>query len=325
MLYITTREKYDAFTVARTLASDRGPEGGLYLPFKMPRFTASDLAALKEKTFGQTVADMLALFFGVRLSAWDIEFCIGRYPIRVAPMSQKVLVAECWRNLDGSYEKMERQIAARIVGSSAKDVNITSWMRVAIRICILVAVYGELQRLGFGDTVDVSVPEEDFSLCAALVYCRQMGLPVGNIVCACKVGSDVWELLHNGVLRASALDNVPELERLLFATLGFDMANASYAGRQFTPDLRDEIRKGIYAAVVSVERMTAAIPNVYRTTSYIMEPGVAAAYSGLQDYRARTGESRIALLLADRNPGEAPRKIADALGITTDQLKELLG
>ena len=38
MLYITTRNNYDAFTAYRTLGEGRGPDGGLFVPFQMPHF-----------------------------------------------------------------------------------------------------------------------------------------------------------------------------------------------------------------------------------------------------------------------------------------------
>ena len=94
MLYLTTREKFDAFTAARTLASDHGADGGRYLPYKMPHYSAEEIAALKDMSFGQTVAQVLNTFFGTRLTTWDVECCIGRFPLRLAVMGQKVFTAE---------------------------------------------------------------------------------------------------------------------------------------------------------------------------------------------------------------------------------------
>jgi threonine synthase len=64
----------------------------------------------------------------------------------------------------------------------------------------------------------------------------------------------------------------------------------------------DTLRKGIYATVTSDRRTMETVPNVYRTTGYLMGPYTALSYAGLLDYRAKTGESREALLLADRSP-----------------------
>ena len=39
MLYVTTRNNRDAFTAQRVLTENRGPEGGLFLPFREPLFS----------------------------------------------------------------------------------------------------------------------------------------------------------------------------------------------------------------------------------------------------------------------------------------------
>lgn len=333
MLYVTTREKYDAFTTARAIHLDRGAEGGLFLPYKMPYFSTEERKEMAERSFGQNLADLLNRFFSTHLSGWDVEFCVGRYPIRVAPMGQKVLVTECWRNLDGSYEKMERQLAARICGCGNREVKLTSWLRIGIRICVLAAVFAELQRqelLDLQQKIDVAVPDDDFSLAMAVWYGRQMGLPIANIICGCSDDSEAWNLIHNGQVRPVSQPVVKELERLIFSTLGADEAlrYADCRDREVVyslkPDQLGILRRGVFAAVVSRDRMESVIPNVYRTSAYIMESGAAVSYAGLMDYRAKTGESRYALLLADRNPVDAAREVAGAMQMTEAQLKDLL-
>lgn len=323
MLYVTTREKYDAFTTARTLVSSVGPDGGLYLPYKMPLLTAEELETHAEQSFGQNVAAMLNRFFGCGLSGWDVEFSIGRYPVKLAAMGQKILMAECWRNLEGSYEKLERHLAARICRKGTRDVVVTSWLRIAIRIALLTGVFGEMRRNGFRDCVDIAVPDGDFSLAMAVWYGREMGLPVANIIVGCGDGSDAWNLLHNGQLRSGAM---PELERLIYGTLGIEAAQRLGRGESISlrPDQLQLLRKGLFSAVVSKDRRDAAIPNVYSTNSYILEPNAAVAYSALMDYRARTGEGRVALILEDTSPAEQVTRIAAALGLTADRVKELL-
>lgn len=324
MLYVTTREKFDAFTPARTLASDTAADGGRYLPYKMP-----GIENFEDKSFGQNVADILNLFFGCGLSAWDVEFCIGRYPVRIASMGQKIQICECWRNLDGSYEKLERHLASRIREAFGDDQKVTSWLRIAIRVAVLTAVFGELRRQGITEPVDIAVAQGDLSLAMAAWYARRWGLPIAGIVIGCGDGSDVWDLLHGGQLRTAG-GYLPELERLIHGALGIDenlrfCDIADHKGVYIpTAEMRRALIDGLYTAVVSRERMLAAIPNVYSTISYILEPDAAIAYSALMDYRARTGESRYALILEDRSPAECAQQVSAALKITDDKLKELL-
>lgn len=326
MLYVTTREKHDAHTAPWTLRSDTGSDGGLYLPFKMP---VIDTAQLKEKSFGQTVADVLNLFFSTGMTGWDVEFSVGRYPVKLASAGQKVTVAELWRNLDGSYEKLEKNLAARICGCSAMDVTVTSWLRIAVRIAVLTAVFGELQRQDVTENVDISVPAGDCNLAMAVWYGRKMGLPIANIIFCCKDNDPLWDLLHVGEMRTSAAP-ASELERLIHATLGVDEVHrfVGICGRggvyALAPHMARSLKEGIFAAVVSDERTGGAIPNIYGTSGYIAGSETAMAYSGLMDYRAKTGERRIALLLADSNPGDSAEEVAAAMKISADKLKELL-
>ena len=170
---------------------------------------------------------------------------------------------------------------------------------------------------------DVAVPTGDFSWAMAVRYARQMGLPVANIICGCYQNSAVWELLHLGEARTDELPE--ELERLVFGTLGIEEVKR-YCGQTGTyrllPADLERIRKGLFAAVVSQERVDAAIPSVYRTGGYILGPSGALAYSALQDYRARSGESRLAILLEDRSPLLDSKTVARAMGITEQELKQ---
>ena len=305
MLYVTTREKYDAFTPIRTLQSDCGADGGLYFPYQMPRFTQQEIAGLKDRSFGQVVSEVLNQFFDCQLTAWDVEFAIGRYPVKIQTISQKLLIAELWRNLEGSYDKLEKQLADRVRAQFPGETQKTSWLRIAIGVAVLAGVFSELQRQQMLDPVDISVDEGDFGQVMVLWYARQMGFPIANIICGCKDGSAAWELIYNGALRDTTA--MPELERLVRSSLGVEEAlrfyGASLHGESYIllPQAHQQLRNGLFASVVSQERVDTAIPNVKSTAGYQMDARAAVAYSALLDYRARTGERRTALLLGKQD------------------------
>lgn len=344
MLYVTTRNKYDAQTATRALSGDRGADGGLYLPFQMPVFSADDVKALADKSFGQCVADVLNLFFSCRLTAVDVDFCIGRSPFKLPAMNHRIVIAELWHNLDDCYDRTEGALAAKICENLGCETKLTSWLRIAIRIAVICGVFGELQRMGIvslQQVIDVTVAAGDFSAAMSVWYCRQMGLPIGNIICSCNENSGVWELLHLGELHTDAAVvatttpladvSVPaELERLIHAAIGMEEA-ARFAGvaekrRIYRPhaDLLGNLKRGMFSAVVSRSRLDALIPSVYRTNSYILNPYTALAYGGLMDYRAKTGETRTALLLAERSPACESETVADSMHMTVNELKAVL-
>ena len=65
MLYVTTRDSRDAYTANRALSENRGPEGGFYVPMRLPHFEAEELKGFLtfvKESLGEQVKE-------VRLSA----------------------------------------------------------------------------------------------------------------------------------------------------------------------------------------------------------------------------------------------------------------
>ena len=329
MLYVTTRNKHDAYTAHRTQLSDRAPDGGLYLPFRMVTWERQQVLALADKTFGQCVAETLNQFFACRLTGWDVEFCIGRYAAKTVDISHRIVVAEVWHNQAWDYAWAERALAQRICGDLDQRKS-SVWVRIAIGIAFMAGVFGELLRQGVTDPehpVDVAVPAGDFSVPMSIWYARKMGLPIANIICGCDENSATWDLLHLGTAKTEG--NLPAcMELLICETLGHGEAvrywdTCSNGGAySLLPVDAEKLRRGMFAAVISSERLASVIPSAFRTSGYILGPGAALGYGGLLDFRAKTGENRPALLLAERSPVCDGDYVAVAMGITAEELKE---
>ncbi|MBE6975838.1 MAG: hypothetical protein E7439_01390 [Ruminococcaceae bacterium] len=332
MLYVTTRSRNDAYTAPRTISSERGTDGGMYLPFRMSTLDRKQVMELGEKSFGQCVAETLNQFFTCRLTGWDVEFCIGRYPAKLVDVSHRVLAAQTWHNQSWDYAWAERTLALRIGANLLPGQQPSNWLRIAIRIAFLTGIFSELIKKGIADPahpVDVAVPAGDFSVPMSLWYARQMGLPIANIVCGCEEDSGAWELLHQGVVKTEG--GLPEnLERLICGTLGHEEVSRYNETCQqggvysLLPSDAEKLRSGMFAAVVSEERMAGSIPSLYRTSDYILGPVTALGYGALLDYRARTGESRPAVLLAERSPVCDGAFVAQTMNISLAELKEKL-
>ena len=78
--------------------------------------------------------------------------------------------------------------------------------------------------------------------------------------------------------------------------------------------------EGFFASVVSSDRIHAVIRSVYRSCAYFMDPYAAFSFAGLQDFRAKTGESKLTLLLADRSPVLFKDMICECCGVTDKEL-----
>ena len=344
MLYVSTRNNTDAYTAQRVLRDLRCSEGGLFVPFRLPRLTREEILSLGEKSFNQCAAEMLNLLFNTHLTGYDLDFALGRYWTRMEQLGRKVIAAECWHNADRRFDRMVRDLTDLIRVQSPLAVGEGDWACVGVRMAVLFGLFGELIRSGIAsieNVVDVAVCGGDFSAPMSAWYARGMGLPIGNIVCCCNENGNLWNFICHGQLRTDAVavsTPVPEadvavsvgLERLIFAAGGYrEVARYVDALRRgatyYVEDaLLRQLRKGIYVTVSSTERILQTIPNAYATHEYVFGPGGAMVYAGLQDYRARTGESRTALILMENSPALDGELTARALGITQKELEAKL-
>lgn len=341
MLYVTTRDRNDAFTAYKTLVNNRGSDGGFYIPFRSVTYSRQQIVELKDKSFGQCVADVLNQFFSSRLDAWDVDFCIGRYPVKLIPMSHKIVIGEVWNNPEWDFSRVVRNLRGRILGATDTDGCPTNWTWIAVRIAVLFGLFGELFRSGSSNPdslTDISVDGGDFTAPMAAWYAREMGLPIGNIIFSCDSESELWDFLNHGEMDTSKITpsggqflhgcHTPaDVERLIYETLGekevqrfaeFSSRGASY---WLTGEQAESLRKGLFCAVVSRKRALSVIRNVFRTNAYLLSPNSALAYGALQDFRATHSETATALILTEQGPVTAVETVSEAIGVSAEDLK----
>ena len=336
MLYVTTRNHRDSFTAQRAIQQQRGPDGGLYIPFRVNPFSPEEIDALAELDFNQCTARILNYLFHSRVSDSDLDYCVGPHPVRLEPMSHRIVMGECWHSSGKAFSRMVRSLSGLLRADGDSSAQPGKWLETGVRIAVLFGIYGELIRCGSLNadrSFDVSVASGDFSAPMSAWYARAWGLPIGNIVCCCSENSAVWELIYHGQLRTDALSActaapetdsaLPEgLECLISSACGEEEAlrfvEAWRMGKVYCPreSALQRIRKGMHVSVISEDRMLSTIPSVYATNSYLLSPGSAIAYAGLLDYRVRTGETRCGLVLAERNPFPVEEAAARAMKIS---------
>lgn len=338
MLYISTRDRTNSFTANRALQEDRAPDGGMFVPFQMPCFSDEQIRKFKDMSFGDAVATILNLFFGTAVGGWDLDFQVGRSPCKLVRMSHRMVIAQLWHNHGADYRHLEQSLYRKIGGKYAGDKDLPNWAGIAVRIAVLFGIYSDFLKQDI-DAFDIAVPTGEFSGLIAAWYARKLGLPVGMIICGCNDNGAVWDLIHRGEFNTSTAmikTKAPELdvacpsavERLIFDVLGRDetqryVSICEKKGTFKIPD-HDGIRLGdhLFAAVVSGRRMESVISSMYRTNGYLADPYTAVAFGALQDYRARTGESKTTLIMADRSPAHYIKMISGILNCSADTLKK---
>lgn len=342
MLYRTTRGKHDVVTAFKTVHTDCYGDGGLFLPFRMPMLCHGQIRAMANTSPTQTVADVLNALFSCDLTAWDIELAIGRTPLRTAKVSRNVIAGELWHASGRDVDALVQALSDRLGGYGETPTN---WVRIAVRIALLFALYGKLSADGAlraAEKPDICVATGDFSMPMAAWYAREMGLPIGNILCGCNANGAFWDLINRGELPTGetaiatctpqANFVVPrDLERLIHAVFGVDECKRylQYCRKALTYTLDEEqlalLSRGLFAAVISDNRMASIIPAVYRSGDYILSPYAALAYGCLQDFRATTGEENLTMLICDRSPVKDGALVSRLLKIKESDLEKRVG
>lgn len=334
MLYVTTRSSRDAYTAQRVLRENRASDGGFYLPLHMTGFTPEEINSLADKSFGEAVAMVLNRLFKVRLTGWDVDFCIGRYPVRLSSLQHRIEIGECWHNPQWSYKHIVNNLTLLL----SEEAVTGNWVKIAVQTAILFGIFGQLKRTGV-EAMDIAVVSGDFSAPISALYARRWGLPVGNIICCCNENNAVWNLFCHGQLRTDGLSiptAIPEadvvipenLERLIYECGGSSEVQryleACRQGSVYFPgdSTLEKMRKGIFISVVSSKRLEDVVPGVYRTNGYILSPGTALAYAGLLDYRAKTGEMRHAVVLSLSSPRQELKTTAQLMDIPVQTLRD---
>jgi threonine synthase len=337
LLYVTTRNDQDTFTTNHVLTQNRGTDGGLFVPLNFPKISAQEWKKLSEMSFGQCVAEILNLFFSTKLTGWDVDFSIGRYPARLEQLAHRIFMAETWHNPQWQYQRIEKNLMELL----SSEVNIPgNWVSIAIRMAVLAGILGHREISDMVPT-DIAVVTGDFTLPISAWYLRKMGFPIGNIICCCNENNQFWELFCNGQMRTDVTrisTIVPEadvimpvnLERLISdcstiaETERYLSCNKTGTTYSVSDGMLQLLRRELFVSVVSSVRIETTIPNVYKTHNYILSPASALAYSGLLDYRAKTGITRNAIVICDQSPVCDAETVARVMDIPLAKLQKLI-
>ncbi len=179
------------------------------------------------------------------------------------------------------------------------------------------------------EKIDIAVAMGDFTAPIAVIYAKEMGLPIGTVCFAWDGNSEIWDLLYHGQMQTCSAQQpyAIELERLIYQRLGAEEASR-YAAccdacqiYAITDEQRVKLLDGLFCAVVSHKRASSVIRSIYRTNTYVLSPSSALAFAGLQDYRATNNETGPALILTEQGPLAAIETVSNATGISAEDLK----
>ena len=307
MLYLSTKNKADSFTAYRVLHSNAAPDGGMFMPMHIPYQDDIALAAFEQMSFGESTATILNLFFGTKLTAWDVECAVGRQALALVSAGYKVSLLESWHNPAGTHEYLISKLYQLATAELIHKEEPNLWFRTVVDIALLFAAYGKFCRQEIY-TFDVAIETGDLQQLLAVRYARKMGLPVRKIILGCMEGDGIWEFLSYGTYLARHSDAVVCFEALLWLEFSYDSiertgeASKRKAHYRLNDACLEQFRKGLFATVVGDSRVRNVVESTMQTNQYLMVSSTARAFGALQDYRAKTGENKNTLLFARSIP-----------------------
>lgn len=318
MLYQSTRDKIDTFTAHRVLRENCPKDGGCFLPFRIPMLEKEEYKKLSGSGFLDNLATLLNRFFNTTISAWDLECVLGKTPAVFMPVSQKVTFVQLWNNPKKNFRYLLRSTYRTLVGNESGKEAPTLWARLAIRISFVCAAVIELGKQGI-QQADFAVNAGDFEQAFAVYYSKQMGLPIRKIIIGCNDNSNLWDFVNRGVFHCDASvhkTDLPDLdvaipvcfEAFLFTAFGHQntckylQCMAESADYQLEEEQLTEMGGELFASVIGSERVALVRNSMKRTDNCDLDPYTAVSVAALQDYRAKTGESRSTIIFAEYSP-----------------------
>lgn len=315
MLYVSTRNKNDTFTAYRALHEEKAPDGGCYVPFHLPVYDETEIKSIFSQSCGDTIAQILNLFFGLRLTGWDVECKIGRNPFRIINKKPHLLMAELWHNPGGSWDYLVQSLYHLVMNFEDNRLMPSGWPCIAIEIALFFGLFSSTDFM-LDSKIDVTVNGGDFAEVLALFYAKDMGLPVNLFVITCNENGTVWDFIQKGYFNTNVgivKTTLPELdtthpkymESFIYKTLGAEEVQRylNACQKKGIYHIQEEqlanISENFFASVVSSNRVDSIISSMYQTIQYCIDPYTALSYGGLQNYRSRTGINNDTLVLVN--------------------------
>lgn len=215
--------------------------------------------------------------------------------------------------------------------SSANSINIG---RLVPQAAYYVYAYASLLRKGEirpGDPINVVVPTGNFGNILAAYYAKQMGLPIGKLICASNENKVLYDFFATGTYdknREFVLTSSPSmdilvssnLERLIYRIAGGNadetktlMDALSRGGKyEITPEMRDQLAD-FYGNYASEDEVAATISRIYREDGYVLDTHTAVAAAVYGKYTEETGDRTKTVIASTASPYKFARCVLHAI------------
>lgn len=277
----------------------------------------------------------------------------------VSPIQEKQMVTQKGKNtfvvgIHGNFDDAQtgvkkifsdKQLAAEMAEhgfqfSSANSINIG---RLVPQIVYYVYAYAKLLsegRIEEGQQINVVVPTGNFGNILAAFYAKNMGLPIGKLICASNDNKVLYDFFRTGTYdrnREFVLTSSPSmdilissnLERLIYRISGNDpeknarlMAALSGQGKY---EITEEMKAGLqdfYGNYASEEETAAAIRRIYEDCGYVIDTHTAVAAAVFAKYTQETGDRTPTVIASTASPFKFTRSVMNAIDRKYDSMTD---
>lgn len=224
--------------------------------------------------------------------------------------------------------------------SSANSINIG---RLVPQICYYVYAYAKLlaeEKIAEGEAINVVVPTGNFGNILAAFYAKNMGLPIGKLICASNDNKVLYDFFRTGTYdrnREFVLTTSPSmdilissnLERLIYRIADNDagknaelMAALTGQGKyEITDDMKQELAD-FYGNYASEAETAAEIKRLYSDCGYVLDTHTAVASAVYQKYVAETGDTAKTVIASTASPFKFTRSVMNAIDSKYDSMSD---
>ena len=228
-------------------------------------------------------------------------------------------------------ELAERMAKEGFQFSSANSINIG---RLVPQIVYYVYSYTRLLKEGTlkeGEILNVTVPTGNFGNILAAYFAKNMGVPLGKLICASNENKVLFDFFKTGTYdrnREFILTNSPSmdilissnLERLVYKIAGSDgdkckdlMKALSEQGvYTITEEMKAELDDFV-GGYASEEQTAKVIKDIYEKTGYIVDTHTAVAASVAYEYTNNTNDTAKMLVASTASPYKFTRSVMNAI------------
>ncbi len=242
--------------------------------------------------------------------------------------------------LFNDQELAQEMAAAGLQFSSANSINIG---RLVPQVVYYVYAYAKLfqeERIAEGEKINVVVPTGNFGNILAAFYARQMGVPIGKLICASNENKVLYDFFATGTYdrnREFVLTTSPSmdilissnLERLIYRIAGEDaqknaalMESLARTGvYEITEQMREQLAD-FYGNYADEAETAGRIRQMYENTGYVLDTHTAVASAVYQKYREASKDETVTVIASTASPFKFTRSVMNAIDGKYDAMSD---